>query len=139
MKPGGWVEWHEKHPGFCSDDGSLKEDSALSTWGRTFFEASTAFGTPASSPRYLKGWMLEAGFVDVEEHILKLPVGVWPKNKRFKNIGLFEMVNMEEGLGSLSMMLFTRALKWSPEQVELFLMDVRKDVKNNDLHSYYHL
>ena len=83
--------------------------------------------------------MINAGFVDVEEHVLKLPVGMWPKNKRLKNVGLFEMVNMDEGLEGLSMMLFTRVLKWTPEQVQLFLMDVRKDVKNMNIHSYYHL
>ena len=139
VKPGGWVEWQEKHPLFYSDDGSLKEDSAIATWGKTFFKAANELGTPASSPRHLKGWMLDAGFTDVEEHILKLPVGLWPKDKRLKNIGLFEMVNMDEGLGSLSMMLFTRALKWTPQEVELFLMDVRKDAKDSRIHSYYHL
>jgi hypothetical protein len=46
---------------------------------------------------------------------------------------------MDEGLGSLSMMLFTRALKWTPQEVELFLTDVRKDVKDSRIHSYYHL
>lgn len=83
--------------------------------------------------------MTDAGFVDVQEHIIKLPVGIWPKNKRLKNVGMFEMVNMDEGLESLSMMLFTRALKWTPEAVQLFLMDVRREVKTKKIHSYYHL
>jgi len=139
VKPGGWVEWQEKYPLFLSDDGSLKEDSAIATWGRTFFEASTLFGTSASSPKSLKEWMLEAGFVDVQEHILKLPVGPWATNTKLKTIGRFEMINMDEGLGSLSLMLFTRALKWSVDEVELFLMNVRKDVKDRRIHSYYHL
>jgi hypothetical protein len=39
-KPGGWVEWHEKHPFFMSDDGTLTEDHALRQWSRHFFEAS---------------------------------------------------------------------------------------------------
>lgn len=83
--------------------------------------------------------MLEAGFVDVQEHILKLPVGPWATNRKLKTIGRFEMINMDEGLGSLSLMLFTRALKWSVDEVELFLMNVRKDVKDRRIHSYYHL
>jgi hypothetical protein len=83
--------------------------------------------------------MIDAGFVDVEEHILKLPVGPWPKDKRLKNVGLFEMVNMDEGLESLSLMLFTRALKWTREEVLMFLMDVRKATKDKSIHSYYHL
>lgn len=139
VKPGGWVEWHEKHPKFYSDDGTLKEDSALAKWGTTFFEASEAFGTSASSPTRLKSMMIDAGFVDVQEHILKLPVGPWPKNKRLKNIGLFEMVNMDEGLEGLTIMLFTRALKWTQEEVQLFLTQVRKDAKDKSIHSYYNL
>lgn len=83
--------------------------------------------------------MLDAGFVDVQEHILKVPVGPWAKNKKLKTVGMFEMINMDEGLGSLSMMLFTRALNWSVEQVELFLMKVRNDVKDRNIHCYYHL
>ncbi|KFY24347.1 hypothetical protein V493_05298 [Pseudogymnoascus sp. VKM F-4281 (FW-2241)] len=91
VKPGGWVEWHEKYPLFLSDDGSLKEDSALSKWGSTFFEASENFGTSASSPKHLKRWMIDAG-----------------------------------------------ALKWTREEVQLFLAEVRKDIKNKAIHSYYH-
>jgi len=82
--------------------------------------------------------MEEAGFIDVEEHILKLPVGPWPRNLRLKKVGLFEMVNMIEGIQGLTMMLLTRCLGWTATEVELFLMDVRKDVKNKKLHSYYH-
>lgn len=83
--------------------------------------------------------MEEAGFVDVEEHILKLPVGPWPKDQRLKQVGLFESVNMTEGIQGLTIMLFTRCLQWTLAEVELFLMDVRKDVKNKAIHSYYHL
>jgi len=45
---------------------------------------------------------------------------------------------MDEGLEGLTMMLFTRALEWSPERVQLFLKDVREEVKNRGVHSYYH-
>ena len=97
------------------------------------------FGTDARSPRNLKQLMADAGFVDIQEHILKLPVGPWPKDPRLKKVGMFESVNMTAGIQGLTMMLFTRTLGWSSEQVELFLMDVRKDVKNKKIHSYYHL
>lgn len=138
VKPGGWVEWHQKHPQFYSDDETLAEDNPIAIWGQHFFAAGEKFGTPPHSCRNLKQWMTDVGFVDVEEHIVKLPVGPWPKDKRLKNIGLFEMVNMDEGLEGLTMMLFTRALEWSPERVQLFLKDVREEVKNREVHSYYH-
>lgn len=111
----------------------------MEMWGRNFFEAADKFGTPCTTAAKLKTWMREAGFVDIEEHILKLPVGPWPKDKRLKRVGLFEMVNMDEGVEGLSMMAFTRALNWSPERVHLFLADVRKQAKDRSVHSYYSL
>ncbi|KIW44598.1 uncharacterized protein PV06_03056 [Exophiala oligosperma] len=138
VKPGGWVEWHEKYPFMRSDDGSLLEDSALFHWGVKFFDASIPFGTDATSPRNLKTWMEEAGFVDVKEHILKLPVGSWPKDRRLKQVGLLESVNMTEGIQGLTMMLFTRCLHWTPAEVEVFLSRVRRDVKDRKIHCYYH-
>jgi hypothetical protein len=97
------------------------------------------FGADASSPRYLKQWMQDAGFVDVEEHILKLPVGPWPRNPRLKEVGAFESVNMTEGIQGLTIMLLTRCLNMTAIEVELFLMEVRRDVRNRNIHSYYHL
>lgn len=83
--------------------------------------------------------MEDAGFIDVEEHVLKLPVGPWAKDRRLKQVGLLETVNMTQGIQGLTMMLFTRCLNWTPTEVEVFLADVRKDVKNRNIHSYYHL
>ena len=115
------------------------------------------FGADARSPRHLKQRMEEAGFVDVQEHILKLPVGPWPRDPRLKKCGLFEMVNMTDGISGerltfsqkctgradslpgLTMMLFTRCLEWTPAEVEVFLAQVRKDAKDKRIHSYYNL
>jgi len=86
----------------------------------------------------MKQRMEEAGFVNVEEHILKLPVGPWPRDPRLKKVGLFEMINMTEGMQGLTVMLWTRCLGWTAAEVELFLMDVRNEVKNRKIHCYYH-
>lgn len=37
----------------------------------------------------------------------------------------------------MSVALFTRALNWSTEELEVFLADVRKDIKNSKIHSYW--
>jgi hypothetical protein len=49
------------------------------------------------------------------------------------------MANVTEGIQGLTITLLTRCLKWAVTEVELFLMDVRKDVRNKKIHSYYHL
>ena len=139
LKPGGWAEWQEKHPFFLSDDGTLEPESGVAKWTRMFFEAGEKMGTSPTSSRFLKGWMEDAGFVDVKEHILKLPVGTWPKDRRKKMIGAWQQVNMVEGTPALSLRLFTKTFGLSREETELTLIDVRNSVNNRNIHSYYHL
>ena len=45
--------------------------------------------------------------------------------------------NISGGLESLSLGLFTRCLGWSKEEVEVFLVDVRKEMKDTKIHAYY--
>ncbi|GME45651.1 putative tam domain methyltransferase protein [Neofusicoccum parvum] len=137
-KPGGYVEFQEKHPLMLSDDGTLAPSSPLALWSTHFFAAGEKFGKSPTSPRHLKGWMEAAGFVDVREHALKLPVGPWARDQRLKKVGLFERVNMDEGIEALTLMLFTRALGWSVDEVQVFLAGVRREVKRKDVHAYYH-
>jgi hypothetical protein len=41
------------------------------------------------------------------------------------------------GLYGLSVALFTRALGWTPTELEVFLADVRKDLRNRQIHAYW--
>lgn len=50
--------------------------------------------------------------------------------------------NMQSALAALSLAIFTRpkeegGLAWTPEELEALLIDVRKDLKNLSLHSYF--
>jgi hypothetical protein len=40
-------------------------------------------------------------------------------------------------LSGLSIALFTHGLGWRTEELEVFLSDVRKDMKNSRIHSYW--
>lgn len=45
--------------------------------------------------------------------------------------------NLGNGASGLSMALFTRALGWRSEEVEVFLVDVRKQMKDRSIHAYW--
>ncbi|CAJ0554526.1 Ff.00g130390.m01.CDS01 [Fusarium sp. VM40] len=60
----------------------------------------------------------EAGFVDINIAKRKWPTNHWPKDPKHKQIG-------RGGLG------------WSKEEVGGFLTDVREDMKNANIHSYW--
>jgi hypothetical protein len=51
--------------------------------------------------------------------------------------GAWNNFNLNAGLQAMSMMLFTAALGWSAIEVETFLVDVRKDLKNRSYHAYW--
>lgn len=74
--------------------------------------------------------MTAAGFVDVVEKRVKLPSSAWAKEKRLKLIGAFEMHNMVRGVSAMSLRMFNKAYGWSRDQIELFLVQVRKDAQN---------
>jgi hypothetical protein len=40
-------------------------------------------------------------------------------------------------LSGLSIAIFTHGLGWSAEELEVFLVEVRKDLKNSKIHSYW--
>lgn len=80
--------------------------------------------------------MEEIGFVDVEERRFAWPLNTWPKAKKDKLVATWMQEDLLTGLQGLSMGLLTRGLGWSTQEVESLLVDVRKDVKNRNIHAY---
>lgn len=47
--------------------------------------------------------------------------------------------NCVSGVGGLSMALFTRVHGWSVEELETFLVSVRKDMRDTRIHAYWNM
>lgn len=80
--------------------------------------------------------MEEAGFINVTVKEYKTPFGPWPKDKRLREAGQYNIVGMSEGLTGLSIRLFTRILGWTVEEMELLLMQIRAEWRKRMIHSY---
>jgi hypothetical protein len=83
--------------------------------------------------------MRDAGFINVEEIVLKIPLGIWPKDKLFKRAGLYWRVAISDGLRNISSRVFTRGLGWSMEAVDVYLVEVRKSLHDHSKHVYFPL
>lgn len=81
--------------------------------------------------------MVEAGFVDVVERKFALPGNSWAKGEDQKMLGTMQLENILQGLHAFSIGLFTKMLGMGAEEVELMLVDVRKDLRNTKIHFYY--
>jgi len=120
-----------------SDDGTQKPDSALSRWAGFMLEAASKLGISLDlAPKY-KDMMEAAGFVNVTVNLLKWPQNPWPKDKKLKEMGLWCRENILQGVDGFSLALYTRGLGWSKEEVNVHLVDVRNDIKDPKIHSYW--
>lgn len=138
LRPGGWVENQEFGVDFQCDDGSLAPDSAIIQWTNLWNEGIAKFGlTGHCYPRRMMEQMESAGFVNVTLREYKMPIGPWPKDKRLRRAGSFNLLGMEEGLSGLSQRVFTHGLGWSTEEMEVLLMQVRRECRSRNIHSYF--
>jgi len=135
LSPDGWVEFQDWDLRWYSEDESLKPDSALAKWLDLLIEASKKMGRDHLPGGKLEGWVRDAGFTEVHHQKFRIPVGRWPKDNRLKTIGAWNLLSALEGLEGFSMGLFTRILGWKPEDVQLFLVDVQKDIRDPKIHA----
>ncbi|CZR67430.1 related to methyltransferase [Phialocephala subalpina] len=137
LKPGGYVEFQCVTGILQSDDDTVPKDSALRKFSDSLKSSCDKYGTPIDDPTRWKGWFEDCGFEDVTQQIVKLPCNTWPKDKRMKLLGAWEMENLLSNLEGMVMRLFQRALGWTDQEVTVFLVDVRKDIKNRNIHAYW--
>ncbi|KAL2682431.1 hypothetical protein Neosp_006882 [[Neocosmospora] mangrovei] len=137
LNPGGWIECQDiTFPAEC-DDGTLKKGSYIDQWSSLMIEATNVFGRGAQSAKKYKQQMIDAGFVNVTEVIYRWPTNRWPADPYYKELGFWSCHNIAGELSGLSMALFTRALGWSSEEVEVFLTNVRTDMKDRRIHAWW--
>ncbi|RSL84998.1 hypothetical protein CEP52_016280 [Fusarium oligoseptatum] len=136
LTPGGYVELQEMDGFYASDDGTLSDDHALSRWCTLLGEAAVKLGRSFQPTDQLATIMKQVGFTDVVETHFKWPINRWPKEKKYKELGAWNNQNASQVLESATLAPFTRVLGWSVEEVNLFLVDVRKDLNNPDIHAY---
>ncbi|KAG7403854.1 putative methyltransferase tdiE [Fusarium oxysporum f. sp. rapae] len=137
LAPGGYVELQEIDVIMKSDDGTLTEDNALLKWNKLLNEAAIKLGRPFEKTDAFKNIMAEVGFTNIVTTRFKWPTNRWAKDKKYKELGAWNNENTSVALESLTIAPFTRAHGWSSEEVDVFLVDVRKDLNDPKIHAYW--
>ncbi|KAI8165145.1 Secondary metabolism regulator LAE1 [Colletotrichum sp. SAR 10_86] len=137
LTPGGYVELVELDLWACSDDGTLKSDSAMMRCIKMLEEASDIFGRPYQQIPPLVKVFEDAGFVDVKMAVHKWPTNSWPKDPEYKLLGMWAHDNFDTAFESFTMAPLTRAHGWTKEEVQILLMEVRQDLRNRSIHAYW--
>ncbi|TQN65883.1 Secondary metabolism regulator LAE1, partial [Colletotrichum shisoi] len=136
LEPNGYLELNEIDLTPGCDDGTLKDSHALVEMARLWGAAAEHFGRPFQNNRDLVGIMADVGFVDIHAQTFKWPSNPWPRDKKHKELGYWNYDNSVAGLEAFMMAPFTRVHGWTKEEVTVFAMQVRNEMKDPTIHSY---
>ncbi|KAF5528338.1 Secondary metabolism regulator LAE1 [Colletotrichum aenigma] len=136
LNPGGWAEFQDYDFLFKSDDGSYKEEHHTWQWNTQFIDATVSIGRESRPGPKLEQWVRDAGFVNVRHFVHKWPIGPWPKDAYYKDIGMCNLIQLLDGLEAFTLRVFCGVLQWPEAKVLVMLAKVRAELKAGTFHSY---
>ncbi|KAH8904120.1 S-adenosyl-L-methionine-dependent methyltransferase [Coniochaeta sp. PMI_546] len=137
LAPGGWAEFQDFDLQYYSEDGSLTEEHDTMKWINTLLEAARKIGRDPCPGASLEKWVKNAGFQDVVHQKFRFPVGPWPRDPKLKEIGMYNLTQVLQGLEGFSLRLFCDVLGWQQEEVLVLTSKVRKELKNMSIHAQF--
>ncbi|KAK7574560.1 hypothetical protein V3481_016539 [Fusarium oxysporum f. sp. vasinfectum] len=141
LEPGGWIENMEINIHLYSDIPEVRDDPdhIFKRWAKVFWEATDMINRTLriamnGTQRKL---MVEAGFVNVVEKTYQVPCGAWSSDPKMKKIGTYNLAFMDESLEGFALFMLREIMKWEYEEVQLFVMEMRKAVRDSKIRPYY--
>ena len=109
----------------------LRDGSVIAKWSSWYNQASTISGRP---PGYIvteniMSDLATAGFVDIRQEVLMLPLGLWHPRREMKELGGYGLLNMLDGAEGFTMKLFTKNLGWTEDKCQQLVRDVKAEFK----------
>ncbi|RDW59196.1 hypothetical protein BP5796_12120 [Coleophoma crateriformis] len=139
IKPGGYIEDSEADIRIRSDNGSVQPGSPMHDWGELFIGAGEKMGRTFLVAERAKKLLEEAGFVDVVEHTVKVPIGDWPQDSKMKELGRWNLLFLTVGLESMGMYMLMHVLGWEYAEVQAYLGKVRTALVSKDHQAYVNI
>lgn len=136
LRPGGWVEFQELHGHPCCDDGTMADDDPFKVLYDLAAQAYAKFGLNTSLTADLGRLLIDAGFTNVHCRIMKVPIGVWAKDKTMKLIGLYQKTAVLDFIPTLAGRPF-EALGMPPAEAEIRLSLARNALDKVSVHRYF--
>ncbi|RYP86193.1 hypothetical protein DL769_000805 [Monosporascus sp. CRB-8-3] len=133
-KPGGWIELQEiYHFPMSNNNPEMPRDHPVAQYWWYVDEGLKQLGVDFrfSSGGQIAELMRQSGFAGVAERVFHVPIGTWPQNKMLKSVGVYWKTILLDGLQAIALRPLMRGLRWDRDQVETFLVSVRKAYHDN--------
>lgn len=135
IKPGGWIETQDFSANVDCDDGTMPVDHPLAVFWDKFEQAMRLFGPELRIAPRIGQLMEEAGFVNVQKKVFKVPVGTWPLDRTLRLVGLYMKTVTADLLGAVGAKPL-QAMGMSDAEIQVFLATVRKALEDEKVHAY---
>ncbi|KAJ9302775.1 hypothetical protein DTO271G3_149 [Paecilomyces variotii] len=139
LKPGGWLELHEPQSWVTSDDDSKDRVKYTNQFQAKCVEAAQRFGKDINQAPTHKQRLVNAGFVDVQEDVMKLPIGTWPKDRHLKEIGRYWLEHMIGGIEVYTLGFIGKVLGWDELECRVLIAKVTEELRDRRNHLYVNL
>ncbi|KAF4340093.1 methyltransferase like [Fusarium beomiforme] len=136
LNSGGYLELQAQRGFFMSDDDSIKKAVNAEVWAEAMRESSSKFGKPIDCVMNWKDKVIKAGFVDVHEEVLKIPIGGWPKDPVLKEIGKCQVVQSCAAIDSYTPMLLEKIQGWDKDETRVLMAKAKKELRDPSIHVY---
>ncbi|PKS11752.1 hypothetical protein jhhlp_001741 [Lomentospora prolificans] len=139
IRPGGWIEQVEISTITRSDDETIPPGGALERWTDIWIEVGEKLGMSFHAAEISSQAIQAAGFTNLHERIIKLPFGTWPKDKTLKAWGELYRHFLLQGIEGFALRSLTDILKWTYDEAQVFLAELRRELKDPNVHGYSEL
>ncbi|KAF6812104.1 methyltransferase domain-containing protein [Colletotrichum plurivorum] len=131
VKPGGWVQNLEFDVRVQSDHVELPPDHIFHEWTRIFDQGGAKMGRSFSIARdhTMKRNMQAAGFVEVTEKKIKVPIHGWPRDERLQHAGLLIQMAFDQSLEGFGTFIMTQILGWDQIEATILGAQMRREIR----------
>ncbi|KAF6785947.1 methyltransferase domain-containing protein [Colletotrichum sojae] len=136
LAPGGYLELNDMDLVPVADDDTLKPDSKMIKGVSLLQEALEKIGREYQKISDLEPVLIEAGFTDVTLQKFKWPLNPWPKEWRYRELGIWNNQNLNDCLEGVYLAPLTRILDWTKEEVFVLMAELRKEINDTNIHAY---
>lgn len=131
VKRGGWIQVQEADVLIESDHVDIPEDHVFRTWAKLIREGGAKLGRgfEIALGHNMRDAVQNAGFTDIVEKRIKIPLHGWPKDPHLRQMGFLAQAALDQSLDGYGLYLFTEVLGWSREETMVLTAKMRREMR----------
>lgn len=137
VREGGWIEAQDIIPKIHCDDGTMTRDDPVRILFDAASEGMRKLGCPQFDPEGLEAAFSQAGLVNVQRIVRKIPISPWACDTHLRGIGSLMKVNLMGLIGALGAKPLA-AMEIAPADAKNLVKYARHSLADHRIHRYVH-